>query len=333
MSAGLNTRLYDLDVRHQVGLSRLVSSVSSDLSSHVDSLQVRVEAIVRGSGLVRAKVRSRVQAAVDDIEAASAKMGASLASDLLSRVDELVDYELEFQETAARTVAGERVAHPSVSGLLKTLRHDRVVGRLVTEWGADVGAATFRRVRDRLRTGMSDDDATREDVLDAVVGTRELKYRDGAFSRTRADVEGLIRTVSTRATVLAKTTLFELNPSVYDREQWCSLLDGSTSSPCRANDAKVFKLGEGPRPPAHWACRSTVLGLLVGQVPPRRETYEGWLRRQTRDVQDEVLGATQAKLWRDGGVKLDRFVDRSGESYTLEELRSRESRAFSRLSA
>lgn len=332
MKPGANTRLYDLDVRHQVGLSRLVSSVSSELQSHVDGLQDRVEIMVRGSDLVRTNVKSRIQAAVDSVAAASAKMGASIASDLLSRADELVDYELEFQETATKTVTKSSVAHPSIAGLLKTLRQDHVVGRLVTEWGSDVGAATFRRVRDRLRMGASDDDTTREDVLGFVVGTRELKYRDGAFSRTHADVEGLVRTVATRATVLAKTALFELNPELFDREQWCSVLDGLTSAPCQARDGKIFALGKGPRPPAHWGCRSTVLGVLAGDKPPRRETYESWLRRQPRSVQDEVMGQTQAKLWRDGGVKLSRFVDRSGEAYTLAELRSRESRAFAHTS-
>jgi hypothetical protein len=330
---GANTRLYDLDLRHQVGVSRLVSSMSADFRSLVGTLQSEVESLVRDTDLTVILSKSRIKRMVEPLRAQATKMGSDLASQLLARADDVVDYELEFQETAARSVAETSVAHPSVGDLLASLRSEQVCGRLVSAWGADVGDAAYRHVYQRLTTALGNGDVDRDALAASVTGTRALKYRDGPLSRTLTNVEGLTRTVVTRATVLAKTALFELNPTVFDREQWCSTLDMSTSSPCQANDGKVYKLGQGPRPPAHWACRSTILGLLAGQPAPRREVYDTWLRRQTREVQDDVLGPTQAKLWRDGGVKLERFVDRSGEAYTLTELRSREAKTLASLGA
>ena len=50
-------------------------------------------------------------------------------------------------------------------------------------------------------------------------------------------------------------------------------------------------------------------------------TYETWLRRQSNQLQNEILGTTKAGMFRRGEVSLDKFVDRSGREYTIQELR------------
>lgn len=66
---------------------------------------------------------------------------------------------------------------------------------------------------------------------------------------------------------------------------------------------------------------------LVGQVPART-TYQEFLARQSREFQDDVLGPTRARLFRSGGLTLDKFVDRDGSSITLAELATMHARAF-----
>lgn len=66
---------------------------------------------------------------------------------------------------------------------------------------------------------------------------------------------------------------------------------------------------------------------LVGQVPGKT-TYQEWLSRQTAAVQDDILGPTRGKLFRKGGLTLDRFVARDGSQLNLDELRKREESAF-----
>jgi len=65
----------------------------------------------------------------------------------------------------------------------------------------------------------------------------------------------------------------------------------------------------------------------VGQVPAKM-TYEEWLRRQDVEFQNEVLGPTRAKLFREGGLSMDDFVTNSGRRYSLQELRRRDAEAF-----
>lgn len=66
---------------------------------------------------------------------------------------------------------------------------------------------------------------------------------------------------------------------------------------------------------------------LTGQVPAKT-TYQEWLGGQSREFQNDVLGETRARLFRDGKLKLDRFVNRNGDELTLSELARRERQAF-----
>lgn len=75
----------------------------------------------------------------------------------------------------------------------------------------------------------------------------------------------------------------------------------------------------------NWA--RTRMRQLIGQVPSN-VTYETWLRGQSLAFQNDVLGTTKATLFRNGGLKLDRFVNRNGDELTLAELARKHSDAF-----
>jgi hypothetical protein len=103
------------------------------------------------------------------------------------------------------------------------------------------------------------------------------------------------------------------------------------STICRARSNRVYKIDQGPLPPAHFGCRSTITPLLKNLPNPEFTSYSEWLERQPHTLQDDILGPTRAKLFRDGGLPLDKFVnDRNGHVYTLEELARREREAWRR---
>ena len=68
---------------------------------------------------------------------------------------------------------------------------------------------------------------------------------------------------------------------------------------------------------------------LVGPVPSSK-SYNNWLKEQSVVYQEETLGKAKAKLFRDGGLDLDKFVDRNYQPLTLKELAAREAEAFRR---
>ena len=68
---------------------------------------------------------------------------------------------------------------------------------------------------------------------------------------------------------------------------------------------------------------------MTGPVSDKT-TYSSWMRKQPASFQDEVLGIEQAKLFRNGGLHLSKFIDKKGVSYSLEELKRLEPLAFER---
>lgn len=66
---------------------------------------------------------------------------------------------------------------------------------------------------------------------------------------------------------------------------------------------------------------------LTGTVPAKT-SYQEWLKTQTPANQDDILGPARGKLFRDGQVTLDQFVDDTGKQFTLEQLGESDSDAF-----
>lgn len=60
------------------------------------------------------------------------------------------------------------------------------------------------------------------------------------------------------------------------------------------------------------------------------ESYSTWLKRQPIEFQDEWLGKTKGKLFREGGLKLDEFVHQNGDEITLGQIAKNNASAFVR---
>lgn len=58
---------------------------------------------------------------------------------------------------------------------------------------------------------------------------------------------------------------------------------------------------------------------MTGTVPART-SYNDWLKGQSPEFQDDVLGKARADLFRQGDVTLDKFVNANGDKLTLAEL-------------
>lgn len=65
----------------------------------------------------------------------------------------------------------------------------------------------------------------------------------------------------------------------------------------------------------------------IGRVPANT-TYQDFLSRQSAAFQDEVLGQTKGRLFRKGGLRVDQFVDRRGNEFTLDQLAKTHPEAF-----
>lgn len=69
---------------------------------------------------------------------------------------------------------------------------------------------------------------------------------------------------------------------------------------------------------------------IIGQIPAKTN-YEKWLREQSDEFQDEVLGIKRAKLFRDGDLELKDFVRPDGKQIGLADLYKDYEATFKRL--
>lgn len=152
-------------------------------------------------------------------------------------------------------------------------------------------------------------------------------------------VESLVRTITNHTSSIGRDVLYQENSELMDGYQWVATLDSRTTLVCAGRDGKVYSTGSGIYPPAHYGCRSTTIpkvkdafnigAKLKGERPQKgdttgtvsgRSTYGGWLRRQSKEFQDEALGIERAKLFRSGDYSIDSFTDPTGRVYNLDEL-------------
>lgn len=230
-------------------------------------------------------------------------------------------------------------------GLLRVLATEKPFAgsTLADHWDA-LTRASQRNVRRALNVGMVSGE-TFEQITARIQGTRGLKLRDGALELSRRQVRSLVGSAVQHAGHSARQATYRENADVLKGEKWVATLDSRTCPQCQALDGEEFPLGEGPQPPVHLGpCRCVrvpvlksweSMGFDVGDLPestraslngevPEKTTYPEWLAGQSESVQDDALGPERAALFRTGKVTIDRFVDDTGRTLTLEELYSLE---------
>jgi len=184
------------------------------------------------------------------------------------------------------------------------------------------------------------------EIISDILGTEELKFKDGTMNLTRNDAGRLVRTSTQHIAAVTRQESYRVNDVTH--YAWISTLDSRTSPACQKRDGQVYEVGKGPIPPAHPNCRSTTiavdslaaetkmvdntlrLDLRHGLRPEKDEDgvgktnikndYNSWLSRQSKGFQIDALGKTKTELFRKGGLTVSKFVDRLDLPLTLEEL-------------
>lgn len=172
-------------------------------------------------------------------------------------------------------------------------------------------------------------------------GNAEITRRILAPARTEGAV--LSRRAKNDARIISRTTVnavqnsasmasyAQLPASVSDSYAFVAVLDRRTSLQCAAASGRVFRYDDPKRlvPPLHPNCRSSTLPLIRGaettmtaqRSAPSMRNYADWLTDQPASIQNEILGATRAGLFRDGRMSLSDAVDADNRVLTLPQLR------------
>jgi len=220
-------------------------------------------------------------------------------------------------------------------------------GRTLQQWFDRLQETTKARLVQEIQKGVTEGQTTAQ-IVRNIQGTRALKYKDGILATTRAQTNAVVRSAVAHASNTAREEVFSANSEFIKGVQWISTLDSRTCAICAPLDGKVYKIGEGVRPPIHVSCRCAItavtksyreMGIDIDDIPPSTRssmngqvpsdiTYNQWLKGQPIEIQNDALGKTRAKLFRDGGLDISQFTIRNDYELTLDQLRAKEPQAF-----
>jgi SPP1 gp7 family putative phage head morphogenesis protein len=328
-------RLFDLDVQHQIGLSKYSTATVRKMRALLDRVDGDLQAQIRALSWEEVERQSakvkRLNKLIEGIRVTLAEANGVVLKSLNKDLNELAAYEAEFQAGMIKRVATEVssgfTVQPTAEQLKAAVHSRPFQGRILREWGRDWDAASFKRVRDSIRISFIEGESI-ENAIRRIRGTKALGYRDGVLEISKRGADTLVRTAISHVSNAAKEAFFAANPATIQGVIYSAVLDSRTTLRCASLHGKMFPVGKGPRPPQHCNCRSTTYACLPGDDPAKEESYSTWLRRQPAEVQDDALGKAKAQLFRRGGLDIEKFINASGKGYTLDQLRKRESAAF-----
>lgn len=145
------------------------------------------------------------------------------------------------------------------------------------------------------------DNVSLADLFKEIVGTRADGYKNGLMFKLRRRLVTAIETVIQHVTTSVQFKLGALTATHY---VWCAILDNRTTEICRSRNGHTYEYGKGPRPPAHYRCRSFVIPATIVKVDDL-PTFYTWVKRQPANVQDDVLGPARGRELRENKIKSD----------------------------
>lgn len=266
---------------------------------------------------------------------------AGAASDIQGVLDleQFAADEVEFTQKLLQGAVSVDLAKGTSAELVKAVTTQRQV-TLVS--GDTITKLTIPQMFDRFSEAVGREAmrGVQAGVLEGkTVGDMARDVSTLVTTRSRRQAEAVIRTSVNGIGTAARSEVYKQNSDVLIGERFLAVLDSRTTITCASVESRneIYPVGQGPMPPLHYGCRS----IRVPEIDPEyrigikgeRASYDGpvsnqmryggFLKRQSHEFQDEVLGKERAALFRSGKLKIDQFADDAGRVLSLDELRDK----------
>lgn len=349
----MKKRLRNIVTRHQVLLEKLKAGEVRKFVPVFDRITkatTQVLAALKNPKLGEMTKRE-LQRVLGDLQTTNAKLLGDATAQFSQQLEKLAAYEADFEGRLLREVAKDikiNIPTAKVAYAEALAQPISATGELLAPFLEDWSKGEVKRLNLAVQKAWGEG-WTVQELTQAIRGTRANGFKDGIVAMSKRNAEAVARTSIQHVAESGRMATWGDNADIVTGYRWVATLDGATTQQCRSLDGQVFKIGEGPRPPIHINCRSTTvaeldpeLGLnFLNEGATRSskdgyvdagETYYSWLKGQSKEFQDEALGATRAQLFRDGGLTADEFarlnLGRNFEPLTLEEMRAKDPLAF-----
>lgn len=337
--------LLDRLTRHQIFIQRLAGGEVYRLQQGLENIKYRMENYLlgRNSSILDDKMSARLQLQMTDIDQYLRATWADVPTQYKQFGIDFMEYEAKFSADAIGKTTSVPFLPPSIEQIrssyetkILNLVPNKITGRTVEgyleHFGNDKRTQMLQTIRDGYLFGWTNREA--------------IKQVNQVVDLQKSQTATWVRTLTNHLAVQARTMTLEENDDILDGYEWVATLDSRTSLICMGRDGIIYPNTndpeKSPKPPAHFGCRSTIVpavnpefDLLADEPETRfargqdgkrtlvdgKLNYEQWLRKQPKSFQIKVLGRERQKLFEQKKLPLSRFVDPSGRTLTLEELK------------
>lgn len=352
--------LTDIATRHQVFLEGLKTSEATDFAAVFDKISKATRAVISDLSVTTLDELTKRQLSdvLVELRQKNLEYLAKAQDDLFANLLTLAGYEAGFEaRTFGAIAASVRLKVPQAKDAYADAlaRPLSVNGQLLQPFVSKWSVAEVDRVNDTVRKAWGEGWSI-DRLTSAINGTKKLNYADGILGApgstaavARRNARSVARTAVQHVASSARMATWEANADVITGYRFVATLDSRTTQLCRSLDGRLFELNAGPVPPVHIGCRSTTVAecdpsldfLDEGATRASKDgyvdadlSYYDWLKTQPANFQDEAIGKTRGKLFREGGLSADDFatlnIGRNFHPLTLAEMKKLEPLAFQR---
>ncbi len=336
--------LADAILQHTLQILRLSAGEAARVDDILTELARELRDLIQTANLADATKRdieALIKSAEDSIAVGYKRANAS------TDTYELAVIVAEKAQEIVQDVMPVDVKVPT-DGVLMALGKDVLIdGAPSSAWWAKQGDDLAFKFAAQVRQGVANSE-TQEQIVSRIVGRGgEPGIMDVARRNARSLVHSSVMTAMNRA----RLETFRKNSRYIKGVRWLATLDGFTCPRCMALDGQAWNLdGEklkGTRvafmaPPIHFGDRCVLtpipksfadIGLDIpepdaGQRASKdgpvhgKTTFDQFLKRQSAEFIDRVLGKERAQLFNEGKLTVKDLVSGTGRELTLAELRA-----------
>ena len=347
VASTVNEQLLNRAIRHQIYIQQYGSGVAEDIVKELAQAEqellgkvaarlVKAEKIGFDRGPWTTKRLSTITAGLGEI--VDNKYSATYKDMLKPKMLELAKAEADFTVGGFDSTVPVKLEYelPSPQMLRSMVLSEPFEGAVMGKWWKGVATGEKEQIQRALRQGLVQGETTAQIV-------RRLSGPKGVLDIARHHATAVIRTATNHVSSGARAQTYQQNSKYIKSEKIVATLDSRTSEICRFQDGRVYPVGEGPRPPFHFNCRTTVIAVLKswkemgiplkeapagtrasmnGQVPADL-TYKQWFKAQPPGFKRELLGPSRYKMYASGLEDVTKFATPAGKIYNLKQLYSR----------
>lgn len=332
-------RLVQLKVIRQLLLQRLIAGEERKLNKLFDDIAKELRRTIQTGNELTTYQGRRLDKQIAAL--------AQIAKVPVPALGDLPLLEAEYLKAGLEALGLTEVALPARSTLAAIADASLVQGATIGDWFSRLTNTLRFDIERAVKVGVSLGQ-TNKQIADNIIGSGDKGPQP--IAKARRDAMAITRTAVQTVANDARMSFYGANPDYIKALQWVSTLDSRTSDICIARSGKTWSFPSmepighsipwNGGPPAHWACRSTVIPVLKtlremgidrdnfqqttrasmdGQVAADL-TFDQFLKGKPKEFADRMLGKGRAELWREGKITLSELLNQKGQPLTLTEL-------------